>query len=123
MAHPRKECVRCGQANNFRRSACVNCGVSLKPGRPRQTTEVDGFKASHSGGKPLNTTQEAGYCADQPHATTRDDGFHLNSGRPCGTTRAAGCNVSSGRPCGNSRRAKFHTSIELPSHWDHWMMW
>ena len=76
----------------FRRSACVECGMS----RPQQTTEMDGFRVSHSGGRPVNTTREAGYCA--------------SDGRPRGTTRVAGCNVSSGRPHGTTRDDGFATS-------------
>ena len=116
MANRTKECRRCGQANHFRRNACINCGVSLKPGRPRRTTEVAGFSVGHNGGRPQSTTREAGYCAGRPRGTTRDDGFNVGSGRPRGTTRAAAYNVSSGRPHGN---VEFHTSIQLPSDWDH----
>ena len=89
MAHRRKQCKRCGQENYFRSSFCISCGASLKVGRPQQTTEKDGFRVSHSGGRPINRTSEAGYC------------------------------VSGGHPCGTRRQVEFHNSIALPADWDH----
>ena len=89
MFHHVKECNQCGQPNHFRRKACVDCGTSLKQGRPQDTSQKAGFKVG------------------------------LNGGRPSGTTREAGFNINGGRPCGRRRVVEFHDSIQLSTDWDH----
>ena len=96
-----KTCGACGSENHFRRNQCINCGLSLKQGRPHDTTQYAGYKVS--GGRPLGTAQQAGY---------RESG-----GRPVGTTQIAGYSVSGGRPAG--KKPHFDSSIHLPTEWDH----
>ena len=91
MAHLTKESKRCGQANYLRSSTCVSCGATFKPSRPQKTIQKHSFQVSHSGGRPCNTSEEAGY----------------------------GVGVGGGRPRGNKRQVEFHDSIQLPPDWDH----
>ena len=60
----------------------------FKAGRP-----WNGFRVSHNGGRPLNTTQEAGYCAGRPHGTTRVAGY-VSSGGRSGTTQDDGLTLA-----------------------------
>ena len=132
---PVKECQNCGKANNVRATACTSCGnIFKKRGRPRSTSENDGFS---SGGRPLGTTQQAGYGVSdgrprgttretgysvsdgRPRGTTRETGYSVSDGRPHGTTRETGSNVSPGRPCGARRSPQFDNTIQLPPDWEH----
>ena len=99
-----KECKECGEANSVRATACSSCSTSFrKRGRPRNTTEEDGYAVSE--GRPHGTTQQAGYA--------------VSDGQPHGTTREAGSKVSGGRPRNSRRHPEFNSSIQLPSIWSH----
>ena len=73
MSCPTKPCKECGEANNSRAIACINCGESFrKRGRPQKTAEADGLSVGRNGGRPRNTARESS--------------SFVSDGRPRGTT-------------------------------------
>ena len=88
MAHPMKEYVA-KLIIYAQVPVLVVVPLSNRVGHKKQLK--NSFQVSHSGGRPCNTSEEAGY----------------------------GVGVGSGRPRGNKRQVEFDDSIQLPPDWDH----
>ena len=87
LSYPTKPCKECGEANNSRAIACINCGY--------------GFSVGRNGGRPRNTTRESG--------------SFVSDGRPRGTAREPGNNVSGGRARNTRQCPEFDNTIQLPA--------
>ena len=112
-------CPNCNIQVHIRKKVC-ECGYKLfrkrgklSTGRPIGTTQDAGFSASS--GHPISDVDvEMNVPTGRPVGTTRDAGFSASSGHPTSDVDVE-VNVPTGRPVGTTRDAGFSASSGHPT--------